>query len=139
MPVVPRILLVVSVALVAGGSARAADTKPACDAELGKQVFAVCSTCHALQPGEPVREGPSLAGFFGQRAGTSDKAFKYSPALLGTEWIWDAATLDRFLVNPRRALRGTTMTFIGLKSADERAAVACFLQQQSANVAGKQQ
>lgn len=134
-----KVLLLVSVALLAGGNALAADAESDCNVELGKQIFAVCSTCHALEPGEPVREGPSLAGFFGQPAATTDKTFKYSPALSGSKWIWDTATLEAFLANPRRAVRGTTMTFIGLKSVEERAAVACYLRQKTSDVAKKQQ
>lgn len=98
-----------------------------CNVELGKQVFALCSTCHALEKSAVAREGPVLNDFIGRKAGQGDPDFRYSPALMGSNWTWDAATLDRFLLNPRRALPGTTMTFIGLKSPDERAAVICYL------------
>ena len=122
-----RVAMVIAVALGAC-TARAADPLAPCDTSLGKQVFALCSACHALQPSEPAREGPNLSGVIGKAAGSQDKSFKYSPAVAGSNWRWDAATLDRFLANPRRALPGTTMTFIGLKAANERAAVACYLQ-----------
>jgi cytochrome c len=122
-----RVGIFIAIALGAS-TTRAADTLMACDTSLGQQVFALCSACHTLQPGEPAREGPNLSGVIGSTAGSHDKSFKYSPALAGSKWRWDAATLDKFLTNPRRALPGTTMTFIGLKAASERAAVACYLQ-----------
>ena len=109
----------------------AGNPPPVCNEILGKQVIALCSACHALHVGEASREGPNLSGVFGRVAGTNDRIFKYSPALVGSKWLWDAATLDRFLTSPRRALPGTTMTFIGLKASDERDAVTCYLQQPS--------
>ena len=102
---------------------------PACNLDLGRQIYALCSACHALNATEPPREGPLLRGAYGRRAG-ADPKFKYSPALLASNLVWDDATLDRFITNPRRAIPGTIMTFIGLKLADERSAVVCYLREQ---------
>ena len=129
------IVLGLFAAVFAVCTVQAADTLAVCNAALGKQVFALCSACHTVQAGEPAREGPSLVGVFGQTAGTNDKLFKYSPALVGSKWQWDTPTLDKFLTNPRRALPGTIMTFVGLKIPEERAAVACYLQQVSSGQA----
>lgn len=115
-----------SVVALLAASVQAGESAANCNAELGKQIFALCSACHALDVSEPAREGPPLRGAY-SRAAASGPNFKYSPAMRASKWIWDAATLDKFLLNPRRALPGTTMTFIGLKSAQERAAVACYL------------
>ncbi len=107
----------------------AAETFVACNLELGKQIFALCSACHTLNVGDIAREGPSLRGVYGAKVG-HDPKFKFSPALLASKLSWDAATLDKFLTNPRRTLPGTMMTFTGLKQPEERAAVACFLRAQ---------
>ena len=118
-------------AVLTADIAMAGNSLPVCNESLGTQVIALCSACHALHPGEAPREGPNLSGVFGSVAGTNDRIFKYSPALVASKWLWEAATIDRFLTNPRRALPGTTMTFIGLKAPDEREAVTCYLQQLS--------
>ena len=109
-------------------SAESSDAGVGCDLELGAQVFQLCSTCHALEADDRPREGPSLRGVFGSKAATVDRTFEYSPALRESQWLWDRATLESFVGNPRRALPGTTMTFIGIKSIEERAAVACYLE-----------
>jgi cytochrome c len=100
-----------------------------CDDKLGREVFVLCAACHALAAGELRHEGPSLRGVFGRKAAT-DPNFKYSPAMLAAKWTWDAATLDRFVINPRRALPGTLMSFPGLSASADRAAVICYLRQQ---------
>jgi cytochrome c len=106
--------------------AAAQDAAAPCDLNLGKQVFVVCAACHALAPGEMKHEGPSLSEVYG-RAAAGDKTFKYSPAMLASGLTWDAATLDRFLTNPRRALPGTVMSFPGLEASGDRSAVICYL------------
>lgn len=71
-----------------------------------------------------------LRGIYGRTVG-ADPNFKYSPALLAAKWTWDDARLDRFIINPRRELPGTMMTFTGLKAPADRAAVICYLRQQA--------
>ncbi len=114
-----------------GGASDTASSSGSCDLDLGESVFQLCSTCHALQPDDRPREGPNLRGFSGRKAGTADGSFDYSPVLKQSGWVWDQALLQAFLLNPRRALPGTTMTFVGLKSAEDRAAVACYLERET--------
>ena len=123
-----RAIAVAGIVLTSGAAIGQAAEPIACNTELGRQVFTLCSACHALDAGEAPREGPVLRGVF-ERKVAGDPAFRYSEALRASNWSWDAATLDRFLANPRRALPGTIMTFIGLKSAEERAAVVCYLRE----------
>ena len=117
-------LVAIFIATTIGSTASAADQ---CDTALGQQAFGMCSACHALSAGAPQREGPHLQNIFGRRA-ASLSGFNYSPALQQTQWLWNAELLDRWLANPRRVLPGTTMTFVGLKSPAERAALICYLQ-----------
>ena len=119
-----RLAIVASVLATHASAGFAAD---ACDATLGAQLFAMCSACHALSSTAPQREGPHLQGLFGRRA-ASVPQFSYSPALQSSQWIWNAELLDRWLTKPQRTLPGTTMTFVGLKSPAERAAVICYLE-----------
>ena len=121
--------LILAAALVAIGPAARA-TEPgssACNLPLGGEVFQTCITCHSLDGKTGGKEGPNLRGVIGRRAGEL-AGFPYSPALRSSGLIWDSVSLDRFLALPRRAVPGTTMSFVGLKDAAERAAVACYLE-----------
>jgi cytochrome c len=41
--------------------------------------------------------------------------------------VWDEATLDRFLANPRGVVPGTRMGFAGIPDPDERADLIAYL------------
>ena len=91
----------------------AAQVPPTGDAGRGKTLFqASCAICHttSLGPGNTVivKQGPSLAGVLGRRAGTG-LGFNYTKALSESGLVWDAAALDRFLTSPLAAVPGTTM------------------------------
>ena len=79
----------------------------------GKTYFqAICAVCHttSLGPGNTViiKQGPSLVGVLGRRAGTG-VGFGYTKALSDCGIVWDEAALDRFLTSPLTAIPGTTM------------------------------
>ena len=95
----------------------------------GKQVFRQCSVCHSAEPGEN-RVGPSLGGVFGRKAGTAP-GFNYSKAMKTSGLTWDAATLDKYLENPQRVVKGTRMAFPGLKNPKDRADVIAYLKKES--------
>ena len=91
----------------------AAQVPPAGDAARGKTYFQMsCAVCHttSLGPGNTVivKQGPSLVGILGRRAGTG-LGFNYSKALGESVMIWDSASLDHFLTSPLIAVPGTTM------------------------------
>jgi cytochrome c len=44
--------------------------------------------------------------------------------------VWDAATLDTYLVDPRGTVPGTKMTFRGLKERQDRENVITYLETQ---------
>ena len=92
--------------------------------------FAKCAACHNAEQSRPHGLGPNLFGAFGARAG-SKPGYLYSPALRQTGLVWDSATLDRFLENPRSLVPGTKMTFAGLRNPEERKAVIAFLKLRS--------
>ena len=86
---------------------------PVGDAGRGKTLFTQsCALCHSDgngAGGAPVaKQGPSLVGVFGRKAGTSPN-FNYTKALTDSGLTWDAAGLDHFLTNPAAAVPGTTM------------------------------
>jgi cytochrome c len=95
----------------------------------GEKVFQRCKACHTLEPGT-TRIGPSLAGVIGRKAG-SVEGFKYSEALANARnsVVWDDASLDAWLTNPKKFIPGNRMAFPGLPNAQDRADVIAYLHQ----------
>jgi cytochrome c len=94
------------------------------DPEAGERVFRKCQACHKVNGQDGV--GPHLNGVVGREIASAE-GFNYSDALSGKEGVWDAATLDAFLANPREWAPGTKMSFAGLNKEDERANVIAYL------------
>ena len=117
-------------------AAPAAPAKPALDPALvaaGETVFKKCKACHQVGDNAKNRVGPQLNGIVGAKVG-SVEGFRYSNALqamAGSGVVWDAAALDAFLAKPRDWAKGTKMSFVGLKDANDRAAVIEYLKNNS--------
>ena len=88
----------------------------AADAEAGKTVFNKCKACHQVGEGAKNAVGPSLNGVIGRKAGTSE-GFAYSEAMKASGKTWDEATLKDYLGDPKKAIPGNKMVFMGLKDA----------------------
>ena len=84
-----------------------------------------CSICHSIDVGQN-RTGPSLAGVVGRPAGQV-AGYAYSDANRKSGIVWDQATLDTYLADPRGLVPGTKMTFPGLKDPVARAAIIGYL------------
>jgi cytochrome c len=98
----------------------------AADADAGQKVFKrSCGTCHTTEPGKN-RVGPSLHGVVGRTSGTVD-GFKYSEAMKNINWTWDNDHLNQYLENPKKAVPGNKMIFVGLKKEDDRANLIAYL------------
>jgi cytochrome c len=97
------------------------------DPAAGKKVFRKCQACHVVQAGKN-RVGPSLHNIVGQAPGQVE-GYKYSKAMIeyGKSNVWDAATLDAYLENPRKAVKGTKMAFAGLKKQKDRDDVIAYI------------
>lgn len=106
--------------LAATGTARAAD------AEAGKKAFNKCAVCHSPVEGV-TRVGPSLFGVVGRKAGTL-AGFNYSTAMKEYGVTWTPETLDKYLAAPMQEVKGTKMTFAGVKDATERANIIAYLE-----------
>jgi cytochrome c len=110
--------------LLLAGSATAA---LAADPAAGQNIFeAQCGICHAVVAGEN-RIGPTLFGVVGRPAG-SVPGFNYTADHKKLDVAWDAATLDKYLANPRAMVPDTSMVYAGLKDDAERADLVAYLE-----------
>jgi cytochrome c len=118
-----RYLLLAGLAIVFAWPAGAAEP----DLVNGRILFARCGICHALTvEGSKGKQGPTLAGLFGRKAGTV-KGFKYSPAMRAKGVVWTEETLDAYLTKPKAYVPGTTMIYSGLRRASDRADLIAYL------------
>ncbi|PKP81028.1 MAG: cytochrome c family protein [Alphaproteobacteria bacterium HGW-Alphaproteobacteria-18] len=97
------------------------------DLSRGERLFASqCATCHTINAGGANGTGPNLHNTVG-----ADKAhipgFAYSGALTNAEGTWTYENLDGWLNNPAGYLRGTSMSFAGIRRDTDRAAVIAYL------------
>ncbi|NMN03090.1 MULTISPECIES: c-type cytochrome [unclassified Novosphingobium] len=89
--------------------------------------WARCAVCHDNTKGGPNKIGPNLYGVVGKKAGTHAPTFKYSDGLKKSGLTWNAATLDKWIENPRALVPGTMMAFPGLKDPAKRAELVGYL------------
>ncbi|MBL8564286.1 MAG: c-type cytochrome [Hyphomicrobiaceae bacterium] len=87
-----------------------------------------CRNCHSIEKGEN-RLGPSLFGIVDAEAGAVAGYANYSGALQG--FRWDAATLDKFIADPKSVSLNTTMVFPPVADAEQRAAIVGYLKASS--------
>jgi cytochrome c len=92
----------------------------------GKLLFLRCASCHDISQTPSPKIGPNLAGVFGRRAG-SLPGYAYSPAMKAQTFIWDEASLDRWLTKPSAVVPGTAMAFAGVESPADRQAIIDYL------------
>ena len=97
------------------------------DPQRGKELFEKrCGGCHSL---DKDKEGPRLGNVFGRKAGTI-ATFKYSDSLKSAQVVWDAALLDKWLINTDAVIPDNDMDF-HVPKADERADIIQFLRASS--------
>ncbi|MCC5954863.1 MAG: c-type cytochrome [Natronohydrobacter sp.] len=95
----------------------------------GEAAWRQCRTCHQIGDGARNGTGPQLNGIVGANAAQVD-GFRYSPALTEAGeagLVWTDEALDAFLENPAGKIPRNRMSFRGVRSADERAALIAYL------------
>ena len=98
----------------------------------GAKVFKKCAACHSIAEGGANKIGPALWGVIGRKAG-SVPDYKYSKALAAHSKNWSFEEMNGFLIKPKEWIKGTKMSFAGLKNAKDRAAVILYMNENSSN------
>lgn len=108
------------VLLMASGAFAAGDTTK------GKRLAKKkCIVCHTLQKGGGNRLGPNLFNVLGRQA-ASVKNYKYSKGMASSGIVWDDAAFTEFLTKPKKFVKGSKMSFVGLKKARQRADILAY-------------
>ena len=98
----------------------------------GAKVFKKCLTCHSIGKGDPNKIGPNIFGVLNRKAG-SISGYKYSKAMVAFGKSWSVEEMDGFLTKPKDWIKGTKMSFAGLKNAKDRAAVILYINKNTDN------
>ncbi len=102
---------------------------PVADLAAGEAVAKKCLSCHVFDKGGANKTGPALWNTMGSKPGTHAVGFKYSAAMqeFGGANAWDYDTMYKFLENPKGVVKGTAMSFAGLKKSEDRVALIAYL------------
>ena len=96
----------------------------------GKKIFKKCAACHSINKGGSNKIGPALYGVVGRKVGgVAD--YKYSKALATYDKEWTFEELNGFLKKPATYLKGTKMSYAGLRKETDRASIIMYLNQNS--------
>jgi len=100
------------------------------DVTSGEKIFKKCAACHSINKGGKNKIGPALYNVVGRAVGGVDD-YKYSKALAsyGKEWTFEE--LNGFLLKPASYIKGTKMSYAGLRKEKDRASVIKYLNQKS--------
>lgn len=96
------------------------------DVAAGQKLSKKCAACHVFDAGGKNKVGPSLWSIVNANKG-AHASFAYSSALTDFGGAWDYASLNAFLYKPKTYIKGTKMTFIGLKKPRDRANMIAYL------------
>ena len=98
----------------------------------GAKIFKKCAACHSIAQGGANKIGPALWGVLGRKAGSLSD-YKYSKAMTAYGKSWSFEEMNGFLIKPKDWIKGTKMSFAGLKNAKERAAVILYMNENTNN------
>lgn len=99
------------------------------DVPKGENVFKKCMACHAVGEGAANKVGPVLNNLIGRKAGVAE-SYSYSQAMHDAGaggLIWNEETLTQYLADPKKMVKGTKMTFGGIKKPEEVADLIAYL------------
>ena len=102
------------------------------DAESGKKIFKKCAACHSINKGGGNKIGPALYNVVGSKV-DGVEGYKYSKVLASYEKEWTFEELNGFLKKPASYLKGTKMSYAGLRKEIDRASIIKYLNQSGDN------
>tara|TARA_B110000459_G_C16245335_1_gene331004 strand:+ start:10 stop:549 length:540 start_codon:yes stop_codon:yes gene_type:complete len=100
------------------------------DIASGEKVFKKCAACHSINKGGSNKIGPALYNVVGRSVGGVND-YKYSKALASYSKEWTFEELNGFLQKPASYIKGTKMSYAGLRKEKDRASVIKYLNQNS--------
>ena len=92
----------------------------------GEKTFKKCAACHSIAKGGANKIGPALYNVIGRQAGSLSD-YKYSKGMITYGKKWTPQEMNGFLENPKSWVKGTKMSYAGLKNSKERAALILYL------------
>ena len=92
----------------------------------GAKIFKKCAACHSIAQDGGNKIGPALWNVLGRQAGSVSN-YKYSKAMTAHRKVWSFEEMNGFLIKPKDWIKGTKMSFAGLKNAKDRAAVILYM------------
>ena len=102
------------------------------DVTNGEKIFKKCAACHSINKGGRNKIGPALYNVVGRKVGgVAD--YKYSKTLTSYGKEWSFEELNGFLIKPATYLKGTKMSYAGLRKEGDRASIIKYLNQNSDN------
>ena len=102
------------------------------DVASGEKIFKKCAACHSINKGGKNKIGPALYNVVGRTVGGLD-GYKYSKALASYGKEWTFGELNGFLQKPASYMKGTKMSYAGLRKEKDRASIIKYLNQKSDN------
>lgn len=102
------------------------------DVARGQSITKKCAACHTFDEGGAAKQGPNLYNIVGTDIAARED-FGYSDAMAEQEGDWTYASLNAFLHKPKKFIKGTKMTFVGLKKTRDRADLVAYLRTLSAS------
>ncbi len=98
----------------------------------GAKVFKKCAACHSITKEGSNKIGPALWGVLGKQTG-SVSDYKYSKGMAAYGKPWSFEEMNGFLTKPKDWIKGTKMSFAGIKNIKERAAVILYINNNTDN------
>lgn len=95
--------------MICSGAAHADDSEPG-----RAQFLKSCGTCHAVEHGAELRQGPNLGTVFGRKAGALEEFNQYSDALkkAGADGlVWNEDAIDKWITSPEDFIPGGNMFY----------------------------
>ena len=100
------------------------------DIKHGEKVFKKCAACHVIEKGGANKIGPALYGVLGRKVAAIGD-YKYSQALEDYNKLWTFEEMNGYLRKPQSWIKGTKMSFAGLRKEKDRASVILYLNKYS--------